>query len=175
MTSTEPSAGPASAAPSNVELLVREAVEHNRGGRSEASLRAWERVLAVDPDHPDALFHLGQRLLANGKTTEAESFFKRALNRAHGAPLVHFALAQIANKLGRTEDELASLDRVLILDPYSVSALLAKGALYERMGKLRAAGALYSNALKAVSPSADIPPQLRPALARASRVVKEHQ
>jgi len=110
--------------------------------------------------------------LRNGKLHEAVAFFDRALKRASGAPLVHLALAQAANMLGKTDDERVSLDRALALDPYSINALLAKAALCERQGKLRAAGAIYGNALKTISPGVEIPAQVRPLLEHAARVVE---
>ena len=114
MTSREESpTNPPPTANSTVDTLMREAVELNRQGRVEDSLRVWQRVLALDPDHPEALFHLGHHLLRQGNANDAETLFKKALTRAEGAPLVHFALAQVANKLGRTDDELRALDRVL--------------------------------------------------------------
>jgi aspartate beta-hydroxylase len=157
------------------EPLMRQALELNRAGRMEESHGVWERVLALDPDHADALYHMGQRSLHIGKPEEARSLFERALLRASGAPLVHLALAQAANKLGNADDELAALNRVLSLDPYFTNALLAKGALYEKRKKLRMAGANYRNALKTLRPGSEIHPQLRTALEHAARVVDDQR
>jgi aspartate beta-hydroxylase len=157
------------------EPLMRQAIELNRAGRMEESYGVWERALALDPDHADALYHLGHRLLQIGKPEEAQVYFERALLRASGAPLVHLALAQAANQLGKTDAELTALNRVLSLDPYFTNALLAKGALYEKQGKLRMAGANYRNALKTVRPGTDIHPQLRPTIEHAARLVGEQQ
>jgi aspartate beta-hydroxylase len=157
------------------EPLLRQAIELNRAGRLEESHRVWEQILALDPDHADALYHLGHRLLQIGRTEEAKSYFERALVRAAGAPLVHLALAQTANKLGKAGDELAAINRVLGLDPYFTNALLAKGAFYEKQGKLRMAGANYRNALKTLRPGSEIHPQLRATIEHAAKVVDDQR
>jgi aspartate beta-hydroxylase len=157
------------------EPLMRQAIELNRAGRMEESHRLWERVLILDPDHADALYHLGQRSLHMGKPDEATQLFERALLRAPGAPLVHLALAQAANKLGKADEELAALNRVLSLDPYFTNALLAKAALYEKQGKLRTAGAHYKNVFKTLAGTTEFHPQMRATLAHAAKVVEEQR
>jgi aspartate beta-hydroxylase len=174
--SSNPQDSQAAASPHpGIEPLMRQAIELNRAGRMDDAYRIWERVLVLDPEHADALYHVGHRLLQIGKTEEAKSFFERALVRASGAPLVHLALAQVANKLGQTDDELAALNRVLSLDPYFTNALLAKGAFYEKQGKLRMAGANYRNALKTLRPGLEIPAPLRVNIERAARVVDDQR
>ena len=64
---------------------------------------------------------------------------------------------------------LAALEAALDLDPYNFVALLGKGALLERaVGEAQSADT-YKNALK-IAP-AEVPPPLRPAVARARDVV----
>jgi aspartate beta-hydroxylase len=175
MSSNPQDSPPAPSPHPGTEPLMRQAIELNRAGRIEESYVVWERILALDSEHADSLYHLGQRLLQMGKTEEARVFFERALIRASGAPLVHLALAQTANKLGNSDDELASLDRVLVIDPYFTNALLAKGAFYEKQGKLRKAGANYRNALKTLRPGVEIPPQLRRTIEHAARIIGQQQ
>jgi aspartate beta-hydroxylase len=175
MSSNPQDSPPAPSPHPGTEPLMRQAIELNRAGRIEESYVVWERMLALDPDHADALYHLGQRLLQMGKIEEARVFFERALIRASGAPLVHLALAQTANKLGNSDDELAALNRVLNIDPYFTNALLAKGAFYEKQGKLRMAGANYRNALKTLRPGVEIPPQLRRTIEHAAAIIGQQQ
>ena len=70
---------------------------------------------------------------------------------------------------GDFEGALLTLEAALSLDPYNFMALLAKGAMLERVMGERHAAETYRNALK-IAPR-DPPPQLRPAMARAQEVI----
>jgi aspartyl/asparaginyl beta-hydroxylase (cupin superfamily) len=66
---------------------------------------------------------------------------------------------------------LETLNGALSLDPYNFMALLAKGAMVERLSGKIAAADIYRNALK-IAPS-EVPPPLLPAMARAEAVVQD--
>lgn len=70
---------------------------------------------------------------------------------------------------GDFEGALMTLEAALSLDPYNFMALLAKGAMLERVMGERHAAETYRNALK-IAPR-DPPPGLRPAMARAQEVI----
>lgn len=70
---------------------------------------------------------------------------------------------------GDFEGALQSLDEALGFDPYNFMALLAKGAMLERVTGERHAAETYRNALK-IAPR-DVPAGLVPAITRAREVV----
>jgi tetratricopeptide (TPR) repeat protein len=70
---------------------------------------------------------------------------------------------------GDFEGALAALDGALALDPYNFVALLAKGAVVERLAGEHQAAPVYRNALK-ILPAA-VPPALQAPVARAREVV----
>jgi len=70
---------------------------------------------------------------------------------------------------GDFEGALKALDGALALDPYNFVALLAKGAVVERLGGERQAAPVYRNALKILP--ASLPPGLQAPVARAQEVV----
>ena len=67
----------------------REATAHRLAGRREAALEAYRQALALDPQHEDALYYLGNVHLERGAHADAARAWKRlaALNprssRAH--------------------------------------------------------------------------------------------
>lgn len=76
--------------------------------------------------------------------------------------------------LGDFAGSLAQVDRALSMQPYDFIALLAKGALLEKLGKPKAAVASYRNALK-IAPTRDrCPPALLAQIDYASNLVQTH-
>ena len=70
---------------------------------------------------------------------------------------------------------LLYLQLALSADAYFYPALLAKGALYERQGRLKLAAVTYRNVLKIAPPEAHWPPSLAPGLSRAAKLVRDYQ
>lgn len=115
-------------------------------------------------------------------THEIDAAFQRrdfqgalaALNQAETQAPGNVALKmQRAVALRMTGDLAGSLDALsaaLALDPYNVTALLAKGALLERLEGEQSAAAVYRDALKIIP--ADPPPGLVAPIARAREVVE---
>lgn len=115
-------------------------------------------------------------------TLEIDAAFQRrdfqgalaALNRAEAQAPNNVALKmQRAVALRMTGDltgSLGALSAALALDPYNATALLAKGALLERLEGEQVAAAVYRDALK-IAP-AEPPPGLAAPLARARDVVE---
>lgn len=76
--------------------------------------------------------------------------------------------------MGDFTGSLTQIDRALAMQPYDFIALLAKGALLEKLGKPKAAVAAYKNALK-IAPTRDrCPPALLAQIDYASEMVRKH-
>lgn len=114
----------------------------------DEAARAWEQVRTVSPDHAEALFFFGQRALASGDAKAASQLLKRAARAAPKDALIPLALSAAHRTTGDAAGELAALDQALTADPYCYPALLAKGALHERLGRTRVAARIYADALK---------------------------
>lgn len=143
-------------------------------GRWEEAERLWQRVHATDPNQPQALFSLGVHAFRRGRLAEARELLQAAHRAAPRDPPILLSLAVVLRELGDATGELRALDAALALDPYFLPAMLAKGALHERQGRLRAAATVYRNALKTAPPEAQWPPGLRPQLEQAQRRVRQH-
>ena len=76
--------------------------------------------------------------------------------------------------MGDFAGSLVQVDRALSLQPYDFIALLAKGALLEKLGRPKAAIEPYRNALK-IAPTRDrCPPALLAQIDYASEAVRKH-
>lgn len=98
--------------PNSAEPLLDLALVQEDQGELEAALESLERVLALDPKHPNARFALGRVQIKLGNATEALREFNTALG-------LHLELgneegrAEVLNGLGNTYDFLGRYDEAL--------------------------------------------------------------
>jgi len=140
----------------------------NRGGDA-ARLLAEARALA--PSDPRVLNALGLQALRNIDVPSARALLEQAVAREPHEPVLWINLAQCRRAQGDAAGELAALDQALALQPRHYPALLQKAMCVERLGKQKQAAHLYNFFLHCVPPPAQRPPQLKPAIEHAERIV----
>jgi aspartyl/asparaginyl beta-hydroxylase (cupin superfamily) len=150
---------------------ARMAVE---GGRLDEGARLWTQVLSLAPDHPEALYNLGQHALFKKDANAARELLERALALAPREPMVALNLSFAYRALNDVQNAAASIERALAVDPYFLPALLAKGALVERSGGKRQAADIYKNALTIAPPDDRLPRELKPQIEQARQRVREN-
>jgi 2-polyprenyl-3-methyl-5-hydroxy-6-metoxy-1,4-benzoquinol methylase len=62
-----------------IRQLLFEGVSHERARKFDDAVRAYKRVLAIDPDHAEACNNLGRVFQAQGKTKDASVYYARSL------------------------------------------------------------------------------------------------
>ncbi|HLY74396.1 MAG TPA: tetratricopeptide repeat protein [Planctomycetota bacterium] len=107
------------------------------------------------PPAPEELaidrFEEGERLLADGRVTDAAIEFEYALQHRPRWKAPYARLALCHEKLGRDNDAVVVYERLLQVDGTDVDALRGLGAIYARLNE--AARALeYYRKLKALHP-----------------------
>lgn len=137
----------------------------------DEAARLWAQVLELEPEHPQALFHLAQYRLMQKDAAGAILLLDRAAKGDPSAPAIPLNLSFAHRARGDGPAELAALDRALALDPYYLPALLAKGAALERIGRNREAARSYKNALAIAPPPEQLEPELQKYLAAARGAV----
>lgn len=145
-----------------------------RAGRHEEAARAWSEVLALEPAHGQALFHLGQHALMRRDIFRARELLERAAAAAPKEPAVALNLAFVYRATGDTENEMAALIRALAIDPYFYPALLAKAMLLERMGRMRQSARVYKDVLSIAPADDQLAPEFREPMRHARRLVEEN-
>jgi aspartyl/asparaginyl beta-hydroxylase (cupin superfamily) len=83
-------------------------------------------------------------------------------------------LAAALRALGKRDEELATLERVLAIEPRHLVALLQKGAVLELMNKPRSAATVYSAALQTLSPRTRLAPPIQAHVEHARKRVVEN-
>lgn len=128
------------------------------------------------PDHSPAqeqfLIQAGQAL-ARRDPHQALKLLDQAdaLGRTHNATLNRAVALRL---LGDFHASLAVLDEALDIRPYDFTALLAKGAMLEKINQPKAAVDVYRNALKIAPPRAHCPPGVMTQMDYAARMVDQH-
>jgi aspartate beta-hydroxylase len=157
-----------------LEALVRTATAAANQGRWDEAERLWQRVHAIDPNHPQALFTLGAYAFRRGHLPEALERLQAAHRAAPRDPAILLSLAVVLREQGDATGEMRALDAALAAEPYFLPGLLVKGASLERQGRLRAAANVYRNALKVAPPEPQWPASLRTQLEQAKQRVARH-
>jgi aspartyl/asparaginyl beta-hydroxylase (cupin superfamily) len=133
-----------------VERLVAE-------GRDADAVRLWKEAAAIQASHPLVQHERARRLALGGNPAAARTVLEQVVAAAPRYVPFWLSLAAVHRALGQLDEELATLERALAVDPRHLIVLLQKAALLELMGKPRAAAAIYTHALETLPPDAALP------------------
>src|ERR1700722_17707190 len=126
-------------------LLASQALQAGRFEEAEAICR---RVLAAEPEHPDAWNCLGLVDVRLQRPEMAIDHFRRATELRADVPAFHANLGELCRVAGRLADAEASYRRALKLQPENMIALCGLGTTLRRLGQLRESLACFDDVLK---------------------------
>ena len=155
--------------------LVQAANQAATSGRLQDAERLWNEVRRLEPRHPKALFSLGFHALQRGDVLGAVELLNAARNVAPSDHVVLMTLAAAHRQRNDAEAEYEAIVASLTVDPYFLPGLLAKASWLERHADAVSAATTFANALKVAPPESHWPPNLRPNLEYAKRVVWKHR
>jgi protein O-GlcNAc transferase len=118
-------------------------------GRWTDAEAAFRRVLALAPEHPDALHLLGVTLHFQRKSEEGIALIERAIARVPGNPAYHNNLGNALDDIGARADAEAAYRRATQVRPDYPIAWQALGTLALRDHRPRDAIGHFQNALGA--------------------------
>lgn len=127
--------------------MHRAAARRNAGKiqKAEASYRS---VLAIDPDHPEALHWLGAIRHQRGDNSNAVQFLEKAAALQPGNPLCLFHLAEVRRALGRYTEAVEAYIRVLAQRRDIADVHYGLGSALLELNRSREAAAAFSEALR---------------------------
>ena len=129
-------------------------------GRDAEAIRLWQEAAAIQPAHPLVQHERARRLTLGGDHRSARTVLEQVVAAApHYVPF-WLSLASVQRSLGQLDEELATLERALTIDPKHLIVLLQKAGLLELMGKPRAAAVIYTHALQTLPPGVQLPPPI---------------
>jgi tetratricopeptide (TPR) repeat protein len=86
------------------------------------AIDAYQRVLAANPKHMDALINLGMLYYEQGQLEQAAGSFLRAVAVQAGSAVAHFNLGSVLEELGQLESARQHLRVAVRLDPAHADA-----------------------------------------------------
>lgn len=93
------------------------ALQHHRVGRLAEAEAAYRQILAVQPDHADALHLLGVLLHQQGSSDAAAELIRRAILLRPSFRAAHTNLGEVYRAMGRLVEAIATFRQALELAP----------------------------------------------------------
>lgn len=156
-------------------VLDRAGSQAANEGRWDEADRIWMRMREVEPTNRNALFGLGYSALQRGDAVKARLYLVAAQKVAPQDKVVLRTLATACKECNDAAGESAALTSILTFYPKDLAALLAKGAMLDRLGHADATLA-YTTALQAAPPLPEHwPERFRAQLERAKDVTDRHR
>jgi len=131
-------------------------LSHQQAGRFAEAEDAYREVLALKPDHADALHLLGTLALEAGAHARAVELIAQAAALKPGFPHLLSNLGEAHRRNGDVAKAIAATEGALALDPQYPDALYNLGNLYRIAGR-------SAEALSAFERTVALRPQLAPA------------
>jgi tetratricopeptide (TPR) repeat protein len=124
------------------------AIQHHQAGRLQAAEQIYREILALWPDHADAIHLLGVIAHQVGKHEVAVEYIRRAIELQGDAPAFHNNLGETCRALGRTSEAVACYRRALQLNPDYAEAYNNLGIALKDQELVDEAVACYRRAME---------------------------
>ncbi len=132
--------------PAKIAEWLTQALVWQRRGHPVEARTLCQRVLAVQPSHPEALNLLGILLQQQGQWVQAEQSIRRAIRSAPGYAAAYVNLAKLLIGRKRHEEAIAAFQQAIQIRPDEVDACVELGALLGELGRLPEAVDAYRQA-----------------------------
>ncbi|MCK9915128.1 tetratricopeptide repeat protein [Microbacteriaceae bacterium K1510] len=123
------------------------AVVQAAAGRSEEAVANYNRALAVQPKHAEALSNRGNALKVLGRLDEALASYDKALALQPNYATGHSNRGAVLSDLKRLPEALAAFERALALQPDHIEALYNHGHVLHGLGRFEEAIASYDRVI----------------------------
>jgi tetratricopeptide (TPR) repeat protein len=136
---------PASA--DRIAKLMLLARRHHQSARLSEAERVYREILAMQPNHVDALHLLGVVANQTGRNELAVDLLGRAIALNGQVAVLHRNMASALQSLGRKDEAVTHLRRAIALKPGYFDALWALAQTLHELGELKEAAATYHSVL----------------------------
>jgi tetratricopeptide (TPR) repeat protein/SAM-dependent methyltransferase len=130
------------------EDAAREALALYKAGQLARARERYEQVLALSPDHADALHMLGILMHQTGASARAVELLRRATTNNPTSAAFHNNLAKVLEEQGALQDALAEYEQAQRLEPGQADGCFNLAVVLQKLGRLEEAQAQYRAALR---------------------------
>ena len=136
----------------DVEATLKEALAHHRAGRSVDAHRLYKRVLADDPNQPDALHLLGMLTFDSGNPKAAADLIRRAIAVQPNVVDYHLNLARVCRAAGLADEAIRVLRHAIAINP------LTPGATHRELAEMLVAAGRHGEAVLPMQQAVELDP-----------------
>ncbi len=135
--------------PDDQDILYQYGAVVDRAGDRKAALEVMRRIVAMNPDHADALNYIGYTLVEEGRDMErALSLIKKADSLKPENGYIVDSLAWAYFRLGRLDEAWKHIQRAVTLSKDDPTMWEHYGDIAKQLGRADKAKKAYQNALK---------------------------
>jgi predicted O-linked N-acetylglucosamine transferase (SPINDLY family) len=134
--------------PMTLQQQLESALSHHRAARLTDAERIYRQILAIDPNHVDALNLLGALSGQLGRQETALELIGRAIKLKPDLMIAHSNLGNILRDLGRFEEAVAAIQEAIRLQSDYAVAHNNLGLVLKKMERLDEAIASYREAIR---------------------------
>jgi protein O-GlcNAc transferase len=131
-----------------LEQQLQTGLSYQQSGRFAEAEKIYREVLALQPNHPDALHLLGMLAGQMGRLDVAEDLLQRAIQRNPDSAQAHNNLGFVLAGKGRREEAIASYQRAVGIKPDLAEAQSNLGAALSGAGRPSEAIAAYRQVIR---------------------------
>ncbi|XZF61962.1 MAG: tetratricopeptide repeat protein [Gloeotrichia echinulata DVL01] len=131
----------------NVSETLRLAIQQQRANNLEAAEQAYRQILAIQPNHPEALYGLGVLGQQRGELEEAEKFLDAAAQVQPDSVKIWFTLGNLRQLQGQLSAAEEAYKKAIALRPDAVSIYNNLGYTLQQKGNWKEAITCYQKAL----------------------------
>ena len=146
------------------------ALQHHQAGRLADAEALYRQILAANPNHDEALHHLGLIAHQVGRHDLAVDLIRQAIALQPNSPAAHSNLGETYRTLRRLSEAIVHFRHALELNPGSPDAHFNLGAALAEQGQLSEAENCYRRAIHLRPDFADAQLNLGATLARQGRL-----
>lgn len=132
----------------DVQRLLMQALVHHQKGQSALAQIGYEQVLALDPQHFDALHMLGVLASQTQQAQRAVDLIQQAIRSKPGVAGAYLNLGVALRQLQRFEEALACYDQALQLEPQDPQTHTNRGVALRSLRRYHEALESYNKALR---------------------------
>lgn len=124
------------------------AILFQKNGQLAEAEEVYCKILAIEPDHPDALHFAGVLAHQQGRSDEAVELIQRSLELAPDRADCYSNLGIVFKAQGRLEEAVAACRRAIAINPQHPNAHSNLGILLRAQGNVDEAEATYRTAIR---------------------------
>ena len=133
---------------SKIERILEKAVSFQRTGRPRKAEELFQQILALDPNQPDALYHLGVIAHESGRLEQAVQLFIKSLQTDSNDEVALIALAGVLKDQHRFAEAVEFYQAALAISPNAAYLHSNLGLVFNEMQRSEEAICCYQTALE---------------------------